>query len=251
MLPTLSVRYSTRPPLNSVTARATSMVTVPVFGLGMRPRGPSTRPSEPTWPMRSGVAIATSKSKKPSPWIRATRSSAPTTSAPALRASAACSPAAKTATRTLRPDPDGNDRVPRTIWSALRGSTPKRTASSTVSSNLARASSFTRVIASLTPWSSSRFTWPATSVYFFPCWVMSALPISADDADAHRAGGAGHLLLGRLEVVSVQVLKLHLGDVDQLGVGDGRHLVPARGRRPLGDTGRLAQEHRGGRSLEH
>ncbi len=30
--------------------------TVPVFGLGMRPRGPSTRPRRPTLPMRSGVA---------------------------------------------------------------------------------------------------------------------------------------------------------------------------------------------------
>src|SRR5437763_1948930 len=39
MLPNLSVRYSTRPPLNSVTALATSAVTVPVLGLGIRPRG--------------------------------------------------------------------------------------------------------------------------------------------------------------------------------------------------------------------
>ena len=43
----VSARYSTRPPLNSVTARPTSVVTVPVFGLGIRPRGPSLRPSRP------------------------------------------------------------------------------------------------------------------------------------------------------------------------------------------------------------
>ncbi len=45
---------------------ATSNVTVPVFGFGIRPRGPSTRPSRPTLPIWSGVAIATSKSVKPS-----------------------------------------------------------------------------------------------------------------------------------------------------------------------------------------
>ena len=37
-------------------------MTVPVFGFGIRPRGPSTRPSRPTTPIWSGVAIATSKS---------------------------------------------------------------------------------------------------------------------------------------------------------------------------------------------
>ena len=62
--------------MNSSTALPTSVVTVPVFGFGIRPRGPRVRPSLPTWPMRSGVAIATSKSRKP-PSTRATRSSAP------------------------------------------------------------------------------------------------------------------------------------------------------------------------------
>ena len=49
-----STRNSILPPLMSVTALATSTVTVPVFGLGIRPRGPSTRPSRPTLPIRSG-----------------------------------------------------------------------------------------------------------------------------------------------------------------------------------------------------
>ena len=62
------MRYSTLPPLKSATVLPTSLVTVPVFGFGIRPRGPSTRPSLPTWPIRSGVAIATSKSTKPF-WI--------------------------------------------------------------------------------------------------------------------------------------------------------------------------------------
>ena len=58
------------------------MVTVPTFGFGIRPRGPSTLPSRPTSGIRSGVAMQRSKSIVP-PWTIVTRSSAPTTSAPA------------------------------------------------------------------------------------------------------------------------------------------------------------------------
>ena len=61
-----SVRYSSLPAFASRTALATSNVTVPVFGFGIRPRGPRMRPSLPTLPIWSGVAIATSKSVKPS-----------------------------------------------------------------------------------------------------------------------------------------------------------------------------------------
>ena len=43
------------------------LVTVPVFGLGIRPRGPSTLPSLPTDRIMSGVAITASKSVQPSP----------------------------------------------------------------------------------------------------------------------------------------------------------------------------------------
>ena len=95
-----SVRYSSLPAFASRTALPTSKVTVPVFGFGIRPRGPSTRPSRPTLPIWSGVAIATSKSVKPSS-IRFARSAEPTTSAPASSASRALSPSAKTATRRL------------------------------------------------------------------------------------------------------------------------------------------------------
>ena len=44
----------------SVTALATSIVTVPVFGLGINPRGPRTFPSRPTFPIRSGVETTAS-----------------------------------------------------------------------------------------------------------------------------------------------------------------------------------------------
>ncbi len=56
----LSVRNSTLPALTSCTARATSKVTVPVFGLGISPRGPSTLPSRPTDFIMSGVATTAS-----------------------------------------------------------------------------------------------------------------------------------------------------------------------------------------------
>src|SRR6185295_30080 len=65
MIPAFSTLYSTRPFRISDTALPTSNVTVPVFGLGMRPRGPSTLPSFPTAAMRSGVEMAQSKSIHP------------------------------------------------------------------------------------------------------------------------------------------------------------------------------------------
>jgi len=117
MMPERSVRYSTLPPLASLTALPTSNVTVPDLGLGMRPRGPRIRPSLPTVPIMSGVAMAMSKSNTPSCTCLA-RSSVPTMSAPASSASRALSPSANTATRISLPVPCGSTVVPRTIWSA-------------------------------------------------------------------------------------------------------------------------------------
>ncbi len=86
----------------------------------------------------SGVAMQRSKSMVP-PLTFSTRSSAPTTSAPAARASSALAPRANTATRSVRPEPFGRLQTPRTIWSACLGSTPRFIAISTVSSNFALA----------------------------------------------------------------------------------------------------------------
>ena len=47
-MPVLSTRNSTLPALISLIACATFGVTVPVFGFGIRPRGPSTLPRRPT-----------------------------------------------------------------------------------------------------------------------------------------------------------------------------------------------------------
>ena len=59
------------------------MVTVPVFGFGIRPLGPSTLPRRPTDFIMSGVAIRASKSVQLSFWIFSTISSPPKNSAPA------------------------------------------------------------------------------------------------------------------------------------------------------------------------
>jgi hypothetical protein len=83
----------------------------------------------------------TSQSSQPSLifWMYST----PTMSAPAASASLARSPAASTSTRTVLPTPWGSTTVPRTIWSACRGSTPRFIDTSTLSSNLANAAPLT------------------------------------------------------------------------------------------------------------
>src|SRR5438445_350431 len=47
MMPVLSTRNSTLPALTSLIALATSIVTVPVLGFGIKPRGPRTLPRRP------------------------------------------------------------------------------------------------------------------------------------------------------------------------------------------------------------
>src|ERR1019366_5639989 len=88
----LSVRNSTLPALISRMAETTSVVTVPVLGLGIRPLGPSTLPRRPKDFIMSGVAIRASKAVQPSFWIFSTMSSPPANSAPAASASAILSP---------------------------------------------------------------------------------------------------------------------------------------------------------------
>ena len=54
----------------------TSRTTVPERGFGIRPRRPRMRPSPPTLPIWSAMAMAASNSSQP-PWICCTRSSTP------------------------------------------------------------------------------------------------------------------------------------------------------------------------------
>ena len=95
----------------------------------------------------SGVAIATSKSVKPS-CTRWARSSAPTKSAPASSASLALSPFAKTAIVTFLPSPWGRASVPRSCSSAWRTLSPVRTWTSTDWSNFVLPVSFSSLTAS-------------------------------------------------------------------------------------------------------
>ena len=118
----------------------------------------------PTLAIWSGVAIAASKSRKP-PWIFSIRSSLPTMSAPAACACSALSPTANTATRAVLPVPCGRLTVPRTIWSALRGSTPSRIATSTVASCLVDDVSLASLAASSGVYRLLRSTFSAAARY--------------------------------------------------------------------------------------
>src|SRR6266566_1488426 len=246
-LPALSTRNSTLPALTSRTARATSKVTVPIFGLGMSPRGPSTLPSRPTCPMRSGVAIVESKSMKP-PWIFSTKSSAPTTSAPASRASRSFSPLANTATRTVLPIPWGITMAPRTIWSACLGSTPSRSDRSTLSSNLAAGAFFTISIASPTV---SVFVRSISASVAFSRFVITGMSRLLDNVDAHAAGRAFDRTHGGIDRVRVEVHQLGLGDLADLGLRDLADLVLVRHGGGLGNAGGPLEEHRRRWRLHH
>src|SRR5579862_3843163 len=247
-MPALSTRYSILPALSSLTALPTSNVTVPSFGFGMRPRGPRIFPIRPTSPIRSGVATALSKSSHPS-WIFLTRSSPPMKSAPASLASRSLSPFAKTATRTDRPVPCGSTTVPRTFWSACRGSTPSRTASSSVSSNLAVASLAASPTASSRAYRVSRFTAAVAAFNRLPSRAMPCPLFDHVEPDAARRSLDGPHR--RFQRFRRQIRPLERGDLAHLGAGDRADLAALRIRRALFDASGLLQQHRGGRRLGH
>src|SRR6266566_4906211 len=230
MLPALSILNSTRPALTSLTARAVSSVTVPVLGLGMRPRGPRTLPSLRTSPMASGVATATSNSAQPS-WHFFIRSSKPTYSAPAARAASAEGPfLAKTSTRTVLPLPCGSGTVPRTIWSDCFGSTPSRKARSTVSLNLALGNLARTSTADFSGYvflpstSSSAFLKRLLGISF-GCGAneREALPrffVLTHYFDTHTAGRAGNDAKAGLFGGGVQIFHFDFDNIEHLFAGD-------------------------------
>src|SRR3990167_11232593 len=227
-MPPLSTRNWTWPALAFFTAVATSGVTVPTLGLGIKPRGPRIWPSVPTMRMASGDAITTSKSILPA-LMSAARSSMPTMSAPAALASSALAPWANTATRLVLPVPLGITTAPRTTWSDFFGSMPSCTATSMDSSNLAVAASLTSPRASVNAYSLVVSTLPCRGFCFFVSFAMS----EALHRDAHGAGRAGQRPDGGVHARGVHVLQLGLGDLFELGPCDLADLVAVRGRGPL------------------
>src|SRR5216684_8029761 len=252
MMPVLSTRNSTFPALMSLTALPMSTDTVPVFGFGMRPRGPSTFPSFPTARIMSGVATTASKSVHP-PLIFSTNSSPPTISAPASCASFCFSPLAMASTRLVLPRPCGRTTVPRTIWSACLGSTPSLRVSSTVSSNLAYLTFCTSGIASSIVYVRSAPTCARAAVNFLPRFLIddSSGPIrpSPDHVKAHGTGRPGYGLDGGLERIAVQIRHFQLRDVLDLLRRHGADLRLVRLGRSLGDVRRALQQHRRRRRL--
>src|SRR5574344_870099 len=170
ILPFLSTLYVTCPPLASLTAFVTSIVTVPVFGFGIKPFGPRILPTLPTIPIQSGVAIKTSKLIFPA-WISSAKSSFPTISAPAAFASSIFTPLAKTATLTVFPVPFGRTTAPLIIWSSCLGSTFKLSAISTLSSNLADFKSLTKLQASAKEYFLSS-TFALNALYLFETFAI-------------------------------------------------------------------------------
>src|SRR5690349_4686009 len=94
---------------------------------------------------------------------------------------------------------------------------------------------------------------PHSLVSRAPGWVRRRVVqwrLLADDLDAHRPCGAlDHPGCG-LEIVGWQVGHLDVGDVADLVAGHAPDGLALRGSRALVDAGSLAEQVRGGRSLE-
>src|SRR6056297_254950 len=220
--PAFSALNCTSPPLAFLTASATSMVTVPTLGFGIRLRGPRTLPRRPTIGIMSGVAMQRSNSIVP-PCTVSIRSSAPTMSAPAASASSALAPRANTATRTSLPVPLGRPTTPRTIWSAWRGSTPRFIEISIVSSNFAFALALIRATASSTLNSSLPANASRAARIRFPSFAILL------HLDAHGARAAEDDLHRGFDVVRVQVFPLRFRDLAHLlGADTARGVAAGR-----------------------
>src|SRR5690625_1522075 len=170
----------------------------------------------------------------------------PTAPAPAAMASSALAPAgANTATRTVLPVPCGSTVEPRTCWSDLRASTPRRTATSTASTNFALLCSLTIFSASSIGYALPGCT--ASRIAF--CRLVSFAMSSALHRQAHRTGRALDGAHRRVQVGRGQVGFLRLRDLFQLGAGDLAHLLGVRTRRTGLHAGRLLQQNRRRRGL--
>src|SRR4029453_19027881 len=245
-MPALSTRYWTWPAFAFFTASATFGVTVPTFGFGIRPRGPRIWPSWPTTRIASGLAATTSKFISPA-FTFSARSSRPTMSAPAARATSWFLPPVNTATRTDLPMPCGITVEPRTCWSDFDASMPRLIATSTDSLNFALANSLTSASAS-------------SIGYCLPGWILPVQAFKrlatngmseALHVDAHAARTARDGADCGFQVGSGQIRLLDLRDSLELLAIDLAHLAGIRRAAALLDADRLADEHRGWRRLQN
>src|SRR3546814_10382798 len=106
--------------------------------------------------------------------------------------------------------------MPRTIWSAWRGSTPRFIATSTVSSNFLLACSRSVARASSNPYSFSRSSALRTLLFLVSLAIGSAL----HHFEAHRTRGAFDDAGCHFDVVGVEIGPLGLGDLGQSRTGD-------------------------------
>src|SRR5947209_9905771 len=170
-----------------------------------------------------------------------------------------------TRTFLVLPSPCGRTTVPRTIWSACLGSTPRRSVTSTVSSNFAhftfcrsgtasckvycRASTCLRAALIFLP------ALPAILFRPFPvfhgdCVVSQAVVCVGSlryDFDAHGAGGSLHALDRRFNRCRIQIRHLGGGDLAHLSFGYASDFVFVRSARTFSDTRSALQKNRGGR----
>src|SRR5687768_11338265 len=144
----------------------------------------------------------------------------PTTSAPAARASSAFAPGGQnTATRTDLPVPAGSTVEPRTCWSDFLASTPRRTATSTDSTNLAFW-----VFLTIFSASSIEYALPgATAAKMAFCRFVCAMVLTLH-RQAHAAGRSRDRTHRSVQVGRRQIGFFRLGDVLELLAGDLAHL---------------------------
>src|SRR5690606_7976306 len=128
-------------------------------------------------------------------------------SAPAARASSHLAGSASTSTFTLRPVPCGRLTVPRTISVPFLGSTPRRTAMSTVASNFVVLTCFTMRVASgrLYVLAVSYFDRASLRFLLGVAMASGSEGFLTGHRDTHAAGRAGHHAHGALQAEAVQV----------------------------------------------
>jgi hypothetical protein len=114
-----------------------SLIRVPIFGLGIKPRGPSTFPKGLSLGSKSGVVKSISKSVLP--WLISTIVYSFTNISTIPFPNFSCIVSEQyTAILTLLPNPAGMNAEPLTIWSPILGLTPNCMHISTVSRKLVK-----------------------------------------------------------------------------------------------------------------